>query len=362
MSTEAEARFPSWKVAVAVVLLGAVVYWLRSVLTPVFFAFLIAYALDPLVDRFEDRGLHRATGIVALLVSFTAALGLFLLLVVPGIVSEVAAVAEDAPAAIRSSLEAWEPVLTSYGLPVPHSLTDLFEHLGEGAQELAGQAISPVAAILGWVVGGTANAIGASVGLLMIPVFAFYLLHDFDPMMARIGELLPGRYRGRIIKIAKEIDEVLSQFVRGQLLVMGALCLLYGVGYSIVGVRLAIPIGIIAGLLAFIPYVGGAVALGLALLMCALNWQGWTQLAMVVAVYGIVQLLEGFVITPKIVGDKVGLSSVWVLFALMLGGEIFGFLGILLAVPAAAVLKIFVARGLKRYEASQLYLAEPNKR
>jgi len=348
--------FPRWLLGV----LGAIailwgIYELRAVLTPVFFAFLIAYALDPLVDRLEAWKLPRALAIVVLLAVFGGLVFLFLILVMPGVVREMATFGAELPKIARALVRDWEPVLESYGIPVPHSLAEAAEQLGNDAEGMAQRAMGPAATVLEWIVGGTANAISAVVGLLVVPVFAFYLLYDFDRMMAALRELVPVRARDGVFEVFTEIDDVLGQFVRGQLLVMLCLAVLYAVGYSLVGVRLAIPIGIIAGLLAFIPYVGGAVALGLALLMCALSFQGWQQIGLVVIVYGAVQVLEGFVITPKIVGDSVGLSSVWVLFALMVGGEIFGFLGVLLAVPAAAVAKIFVVRGVDSYRSSSWF-------
>jgi len=161
--------------------------------------------------------------------------------------------------------------------------------------------------------------------------------------------------RPMVVEIASEIDAVLGQFVRGQLLVMIAMGTLYAVAYSLAGVRLAIPIALVAGLLAFIPYVGSGSALTMALLMSVVDWTGWTKPVLVVLAYAVCQFLEGFVVVPRIVGDKVGLPAVWVLVALMIGGEVFGFLGVLLAVPVAAVVKIFVVRGLASYRASDLY-------
>jgi predicted PurR-regulated permease PerM len=160
--------------------------------------------------------------------------------------------------------------------------------------------------------------------------------------------------------MAREVDQVLGQFVRGQLTVMAILAVLYAVAYSLLGVRLAVPIGVVAGLLSFIPYAGGALALGLALLMVGLHFQSWGQLLAVIAAYGVIQLLEGFLITPRIVGDKLGLPPLWVLFSMMVGGELFGFMGVMLALPASAVIKVFVGHALARYRGSALFGAEPS--
>ena len=347
---------PRWIViAAAVVVAGLLLYALRAVFTPVFFGFLIAYLLDPLVDRLEEWRLPRGLAITVILVVFLAATGIFLLLFVPAFAGDVAEVAKDVPAKLRELFDAWEPVLAERGIPVPHSLSEATEQLSVDAQDVAGRAAGPAMQALQWVVGGTASVVGAVLGLLMIPIFAFYLLYDFDRIVAYADGLVPPRHRSYVRELAREVDATIGLFVRGQLAVMTILAALYATGYTIVGIRLAVPIGILAGLLSFIPYVGAVLGVGLALAMCGLHFEGWHQVIGVCVVYGVVQLLEGFVITPKILGDKVGLSSLWVLLALMIGGELFGFLGVLLAVPVAAVVKIFVSRGLGWYRGSEIF-------
>ena len=348
--------FPRWVVVVAVTgLVGLLFYALRGVLTPVFFAFLIAYMLDPVVDRLERRRIPRAVGIVMLLTAVLGALGVFLLLAVPAIGRDLSGFAAELPGALERLLARLEPDLAALGIPVPHSFDEAFIQFDLDKGELAGKAAGPAATILTWLLGGTMSVLGALASLVIIPVFAFYLLHDFDRMTAAIRDLVPQLWRPFVVDVAREVDLVLGEFVRGQLLVMLLLALLYAVAYSIVGVRLAVVIGAVAGLLSFIPYVGGATALGLALLMSLLDWHGPMQLVWVGVAYGIIQLLEGFVITPRIVGEKVGLSPIWVLFALMVGSELFGFLGVLLALPAAAVAKIFAVRGVAWYRKSEFF-------
>ncbi len=370
--TSSWGSIPRWVWAVfALVAVGLGLYGLREVLTPIFFAFLIAYFLDPLVDRFEARGLPRGVGITIVLGLTLLTVALLLLLVMPGVIAEVRAFARELPARLETIRQTVEPWLADRGIAFPHSFEELRQLAGFGEDEegsgpggvgeIASQAGSVLATVGSWLWGSTSSALAAISTLFIVPIFAFYLLYDFDHITAGIRDLVPWRYRGFVVEVAGEVDQVLGQFVRGQILVMLILAVLYSVAYSIVGVRLAIPIGIIAGLLSFIPYVGGASALILALLMCALSWQGWGQVIGVAVGYGIIQILEGFVITPRIVGDKVGLSAVWVLVALMVGGELFGFLGVLLALPVAAVLKIFVVRAVAWYRQSQLFRAgEPS--
>jgi predicted PurR-regulated permease PerM len=295
---------------------------------------------------------------VALLFVVLTGLGLVALLALPGIVADLAALARELPMALKRLVERVEPFLAAQGVPIPASGSEALGALQDDLRKLAPSAVGPLQTAIKTVLGGTASALGAVAGALMVPVVAFYLLHDFDDIVARMRELLPHGSRDAIVEMVGEVDTVLGQFVRGQLTVMLILAVLYAVGYSLAGVRLAVPIGIVAGLLSFIPYVGGALALGLALLMVALHYAGVGQLIFVVAVYGVIQVLEGFVITPRIVGDKLGLAPVWVLFALMVGGELFGFLGVMLALPAAAIVKVFVVRLLTRYQASALYTGQ----
>ncbi|MFN7702493.1 MAG: AI-2E family transporter [Deltaproteobacteria bacterium] len=336
--------------------IGIGLYELRGVLTPIFTALGIAYLLDPVVDRFEARRIPRGVGITIVLTFLALAVTLFSLLVLPGVIREVSQFVSDLPDELSDLVRQLEPVLARYDVPVPHSLDEALEQLEMDPATIASHAAQPVEAVLRGVLGGTASALGVMASALIVPVLAFYLLYDFDRMVQGARELVPLRIRPQVVEVASEIDQMLGQFVRGQLLVMIAMAVLYGIAYSLVGVRLAVPIALIAGLLAFIPYVGSGSALAMGLLMCVVDWDGWLKPVLVVVAYGVCQFLEGFVIVPRVVGDKVGLPAVWVLVALMIGGEVFGVLGVLLAVPTAAVVKIFVMRGLGWYRKSHFYL------
>lgn len=350
---------PRWAyVLVTLFCVGIVLYVLRGVLTPIFFAFLIAYMLDPVVDRFEAYKLPRALGIAVMLTLVLGALVLVALLAIPAIARDVATFMTDLPNAVHRVYLQVEGFLHAWGVDVPQSWSEAAQRFDIGAEMLAG-VTSPVAAIVGWLLGGTVSFVGALAVVVLIPVFAAYLLHDFDLITAGIRDLIPVYWRPHVVDVAHEIDVVLGEFIRGQVIVMAFLAVAYSSLYALLGVRLALLIGCVAGLVSFIPYVGGAVALGLAVLMCLFNWAGWGQLLGVVLGYAAIQGLEGFVVTPRIVGEKVGLSAIWVLFALLVGGEIFGFMGVLLALPAAAVIKIFVLRALDWYRHSDFYRAPP---
>ncbi|MDD9940462.1 MAG: AI-2E family transporter [Myxococcales bacterium] len=353
------ARSSAWPkpivVGVGLLACGLLIYVMRGVLSPVFFAFLLAYMFDPLVDRFEAMRLPRSVGIAIILSIVLVSLGLFLLLAAPAIASDVLTLVQQLPLALQRLLGLLEPTLAQVGVHVPGSVPEFLSAYSEDLATLAPSAVTPLRTLAAGLWGGTASALGALGAGVTVPIFAFYLLEDFDRIVARTHNLLPLDLRSQVATLAAEVDQVLGQFVRGQLTVMALLAMLYAGGYAAVGVKLAVPIGVVAGLLSFIPYAGSAIALGLALLMTALHYVGFGQVIAVIAVYAVIQLLEGFVITPKIVGDKLGLSPVWVLFALMVGGNLFGFLGVMLALPVAAVVKVFVGYGVDRYINSSLY-------
>ena len=357
-------QIPRWVLWLGVsVATGWLLYTLRCVLAPVFFAFLLAYMLDPLVDRIEasrllrGKPIARAVGIAVLLVGALALAAVAILVIVPMVYEEVSSFLKRLPALVARSRDELEPILVEYGLEIPTSLGQALEELHLDIQSVLTKGYTPATAVLKWLLGGTASAVGAIIAALIVPVFAFYLLYDFDVLVAKAGDLIPARHRPWANGFFSEVDAVLGQFFRGQLTVMAILSVLYSVGYGSIGVPLALPIGIMAGLLSFIPYVGSTLALATALLMTALDWQGWSQILWVLGVHAVIQGLEGFVITPKIMGDTVGISAIAVLFALLVGAELLGFTGVLLAVPAAAVTKILLQRVLVRYRTSEFFVS-----
>jgi predicted PurR-regulated permease PerM len=339
-------------IAGAILLGGYIVYWLRDVLTPIFLAFSIAYLFDPVVDWLEAWHVPRPAGIALVLGGALSLLGLFLVLVLPGIATDVAGVIRELPKQLAALWTTTAPWLEQRGMTVPHTTTEWIERLNTLASEVASAVLAPVGSLVSTVIGGTLSVLGSVVAALVVVVLAIYLLNDFDRITAGIRALLPARWRAQVTSYAEDIDAILSHFIRGQLIVMVILAVLYSSAYALLGVRLAVPIGLAAGMLSFIPYLGSACALAAGVLMSLLGgWHGW-QLMGVVFAYTAIQILEGFVITPRIIGETVGLSAVWVLVALFVGGEIFGFLGVLLAVPAAA-------RAVQYYRTTELFLHAP---
>ncbi|MBN1653800.1 MAG: AI-2E family transporter, partial [Deltaproteobacteria bacterium] len=344
--------------AIAIAVTSGVLFLLRGVLTPIFFAFLLAYLLNPVVTRLESWRIPRALAIVILLASVLLGIAAFVLLVLPGVVRDIAALANELPSAMHRLLEVAEPWLKRWGIEIPKSTTEFLERYKNQLPDWANGALLPVGNLIKAILGQTVSVLGAIAALVLVPIFTFYLLQDFNRIIRGMSELIPINARLQVLELFREVDRVLGQFVRGQLTVMTILAALYAAAYEVIGVRLALPIGIVAGLLSFIPYVGGAIALGLALLMVGLHYTGWIQLISVIVAYGLIQALEGFVITPRIVGEKLGLAPVWVLVALMVGGELFGFMGVMLALPASAVIKVLVVRGVISYKNGSFYRGE----
>ncbi|MGD8826816.1 MAG: AI-2E family transporter [Myxococcales bacterium] len=355
-------RLPRWILWGGLLLAtGWLFYALRGVLAPVFFAFLIAYLFDPLVDRIEtspllrNRRIARGVAISILLFVLFVVTALVLLVLVPMVYEQVLRFVRQLPGLVQKTRSQWEPWLSQLGLEIPTSVGQALEELHLDLQSVVAKGYAPASSAVRWLLGGTASALGALVAGLVIPVFAFYLLYDFDRMTAKVAELIPPRYRDDAYDFFGEADRVLGQFLRGQFTVMAILGVLYAVGYGLIGVPLALPIGIIAGLLSFIPYVGSTTAVAMALMMTVLQGQGWMQVLWVIGVHTVIQGLEGFVITPKVMGDTVGISAIAVLFALLVGAELLGFTGVLLAVPTAAVAKILFDRLSARYLQSTFY-------
>jgi predicted PurR-regulated permease PerM len=338
-----------------ILIVGYLIYWLRDVLTPMFLAFIIAYMLDPVVDWLEARKVPRPAGIVLVLTGALGTMALFLALILPGIVSDASSVFQELPKQVSDLWARIVPRLEQWGIAVPHSTTEWVESLNAYASDVAKSVLAPAGNILSSLMGGTLSVLGSIAAALIVLVLAIYLLNDFDRITGGARELIPLRWRETVTSYAEEIDRTMSQFVRGQVTVMAVLAVLYSAAYALLGVRLALAIGIVAGVLNFIPYLGSAFALVAGLSMSLLGgWNLW-QLVGIVLAYTVIQTLEGFVITPRIVGKTVGLSEIWVLVALFVGGEIFGFLGVLLALPAAAVAKIFVSHGVRYYRTTEMF-------
>jgi predicted PurR-regulated permease PerM len=347
-----EDNFRRAMMLVAILLTVGVAYLLRAVLVPLFFAFLLAYALDPLVDRLEELRVPRSMGALVVMVGIAAALVTFVVYAVPLLVDELRAAAADLPSQLQSLQARAEPWLwNAFKVKMPHTMNEVVRALGDKLQTEMPTALNTAALALF----GTLSYVAVALSALIVPVFALYLLIDFDRIVKSVGDLVPRRWHSGVADVAREVHRTLGSYVRGQLTANIVLGALYATGLRLVDIRLAVPIGVVTGMLAFVPYIGFAFGLTLALAMATLAWQGLGTVLGVVAVMGGVQLLDGLVITPRIVGRSVGLAPIEVLVTMMAAASVFGFFGVLLAVPLGAVIKIVVRRGVRAYLRSAFY-------
>ncbi|HEX5756980.1 MAG TPA: AI-2E family transporter [Arenimonas sp.] len=349
-----------WQWLLLAVLLGAAVWLLAPILTPFVLAALLAWLGDPLVARLERAGRSRSTAVILVFSLMSLVLLLGLLLLVPLVEGQIHRFVQWLPrfaAWLSGTAVPW--LEQRFGLELagyvdPSQLIELVKQHWQQAGGIAATVMGGLSksgmAVMLWVT-----------NLALLPVLTFYFLRDWRPMMERVRELLPRPLEPTIVDLAKQSDGVLGAFLRGQLSVMFALGLIYATGLWAVGVDLGILIGLVAGLVSFVPYLGAVVGIGAGVIATLVQHGDVTHLVLVLAVFMIGQTLESFVLTPWLVGDRIGLHPVAVIFAIMAGGQLFGFLGVLLALPVAAVVRVLLAFMHERYLASHAYGAGEEK-
>ncbi|MFV0277533.1 MAG: AI-2E family transporter, partial [Parahaliea sp.] len=327
-------RWP-WFVGFLLVI-GLAFYLLKPVLLPFVLGALIGYMGDPLVDALERRGLSRTLGVSLVFLIFSALLAAALLIAIPTLAQQVDALVRKIPEIYRWLTDTLLPwVQARLGVPVSGlPEIDWTTSLAKNWQSLSKAMGTTVMSITG----SGASMLAWLVNLALVPVVAFYLMRDWDILVAKVLRMLPRAWQGKTIEMANEADEMLGAFIRGQLLVMLALGTIYSVGLSAIGLQLALVLGMIAGLASIVPYLGFIVGIAGSLLAAWFQFHDWGSLLLVVLVFGIGQMLESMLLTPILVGDRIGLHPVAVIFALMAGGQIAGFVGVLVALPVSAVI------------------------
>ena len=334
--------------------LACLMLWLLApVLTPFVIAAVLAYALHPLVERLAARGLPHVAAVLLVEVALAVALLALVLLVVPVLTKELPLIKAQLPTLLDRLNAGLSPWLAQFGLKVNLDTASLKAWLVQAMD----------ANLEDWLARALSSArIGGSVllslvgNLVLVPVVLFYLLSDWTKLVQRVHGLVPPRLRDSAKGFLDECDAILGQYLRGQLLVMGALAVYYGVGLAITGLDLALPVGVFTGLAIAIPYLGFGLGLMLALLAAALQFASAGGVLAVLAVYMVGQGLESFVLTPRLVGERIGLNPLAVIFALLAFGQLFGFVGVLVALPASAVALVALRRALLAYRDSRLYL------
>ena len=348
----------NWMVLAVLVISAWLVYLLAPVITPFAISTVLAYLGDPLVDRLEKVSVKnwkvgRTLAVTVVFILILATLTTVLLIIVPLLIEQVQLLIKRLPE--------WVAWLSQTGLPWIASRLGLdiqsFDqpHIAEMLQQYWKEISSATFKVIDMVSKGGLAVVALVTNLVLIPVVTFYLLRDWDTLVTNLRDLLPRRMEGPIGSVLSDVDDVLGAFFRGQLMVMAALGIIYSVGLSLVGVEFAVLIGLGAGLLSIVPYLGTAVGLVVATLAAIFQFQDILHPLLVLVVFVSGQMAEGMYLTPKLVGDQIGLHPVTVIFAVLAGGQLFGFLGILLALPVAAALNVLVLHAQIKYRESNLY-------
>jgi predicted PurR-regulated permease PerM len=345
-----------WQMLVIALVIGYLIWLLSPVLMPFAVAAMLAYLGDPLANRLQRLGMSRAwAASVVFLVLLLVLVGVLLLLI-PLISRQIENLIENLPRYSQWAQQtAWPWVQQKLHLDPrmfdsDQLLVAFKAHMGsisDFATTVVGKVSRSGMDIVLWMT-----------NLVLIPVVAFYLLRDWHRLVGTIDRMLPRWIEPTIAHLAHESDKVLGAFVRGQLLVMLALGIFYGAGLSLVGLSVGLLIGIVAGLLSFVPYLGFIVGFGAAIIAVLVQYGDWSHVLLICGVFAVGQLLEGYVLVPRLVGGKIGLHPVAVIFAVLAGGYLFGFLGVLLALPAASVIVVLLRYLLERYRLSELYTEE----
>jgi predicted PurR-regulated permease PerM len=342
-----------WQLFAITAVIVYLIWLLAPVLMPFAVAAMLAYLGDPLADRLERLGLNRMWAATIVFVVIMVVVVGVLLLLIPLIARQVENLINNLPRYGDWAQNTVWPWLQARLHLDPHTfdsdrlLTAIKEHMAS----IGGVAT----AVLGKV---SRSGLGIAMwltNLVLIPVVAFYLLRDWDRLVAKVDGMLPRSIQPTIAHLASESDKILGAFVRGQLLVMLALGVFYGAGLGVVGLTVGPLIGMVAGLLSFVPYLGFIIGFVAAIIAALVQYGDWTHVLLVCGVFVIGQLLEGYVLVPKLVGDEIGLHPVAVIFAVLAGGYLFGFLGVLLALPAASVIMVLLRYLIERYRMSELY-------
>lgn len=338
----------------AAVLLGLILFLvlLSSILLPFVAGMALAYFLDPLADRLEARNVPRGLATTLVLAAFFIVFVAVLLLLLPMLQGQVVGMVQQLPGVVRAAIDGLAALLETLSTRIdPQQMEEIRAALTDLQKEAAGWVLDALRKV--WSSGMAAlNVIGL---LFITPVVAWYLLRDWDRMVARIDGWLPRDHADTIREQAREIDQTLAGFVRGQAMVCLILGVAYAVALQLAGLRYGLAVGLIAGLISFIPYVGSLVGLVLSVGLGYLQFGLSLQLVILAVIFFAGQAIEGNFLTPKLVGERVGLHAVWVMFALLAGGALFGFVGVLLAVPVAAIIGVLVRFALNQYLGSVLY-------
>ena len=339
-----------WLLALSVFVVFLMVF--RSILLPFIAGMALAYFLDPVADWFERRGFSRLMATFAILIAFVALFAIALIVLIPVLVTQAA----DLGAKIPGYITQLQSLLTSESTLLPGWISDQLDQIKDSFAALLKEGAGLVGTIFQQIWNSGMALLDIAALFVVTPVVAFYLLLDWDNMVEKVDSWIPRDHVDTVRELARQIDATIAGFVRGQGSVCIILGLIYAVGLSVVGLNFGLLIGLFAGLISFIPYVGSMVGLVLAVVVAIVQfWPDFIMIGAVIAVFALGQFFEGNILQPRLVGKSVGLHPVWLMFALFAFGALFGFVGMLIAVPAAASVGVLVRFAISRYLDSDLY-------
>ena len=342
----------SWWGVLFLVVIGGLIYLLDAVLMPFIAGMILAYLADPLADQFQRWGMNRLLAVSGVFLVLLIVLVVSLLILIPLLVQQLKQLGEAIPSVFNWVENILAPQVQEWtGYDVTTELTNVRETLAENWRDAGGylaQALGQIGrsgmAFVSWIT-----------YVALIPVVTFYLLLDWDRLLDNIANLIPRQWADDTFRLARRCDEVLSSFLRGQLLVMLCLGIIYAVGLTLMGLNFGLLIGFVSGLVSIVPFLGFIVGLIIALVVALFQFATWWAVLGVILVFSIGQMAESVILQPKLLGDKIGLHPVAVIFAVLAGGNLFGLTGVLLALPVAAVILVLLKEVKVRYQHSELY-------
>lgn len=347
-----------WSVAFLVFV--GLIWLLKGVLLPFVLGALIAYLLNPIVSRLEKLGIARRGAVLLILASFFTLLTIFLAILSPILLREAMAFLDAAPGYATYLWEKAQPIIVSIQERLGYQITDQLQGV---LQDNVGKTFQVGKGVLTGLANGGGAVLEFMTTLFLTPIAAYFMMKEWPGIVKEIRDMMPRDHETTLRELLRQIDGKISGFVRGQIMICGALGLLYAIALSLAGLNYGFVIGLGTGILSIIPYVGSTLGLVTSLVVSYLQSSGdWSFVGIIAVIFFVGQFIEGNFITPKLMGDSVGLHPLWIIFALMVGGSLLGILGMFLAVPVAAIIGVLLAFALSQYKASPFYRKDENKK
>lgn len=337
-------------IAFLIGLAWAVIVGLGSALTPLLLAFGFAYLLFPVIKKVEDWGIKRHYSVPGVFLGWTLIVILLLIAVVPGLVHDFQSLLQELPQSATTVIDRIESLASQYGYHLSINRQSINQFVLDHTSEISTTLLKGLTSAFDGLFTNALRWLLSILNIFLIPLFFFYLINDFEKITAGIQNLIPPILRPKVSSFLELTNTILSGYIRGQMLVAGILGLLYGIGLSLVGLKFGFLVGLISGILSIIPYAGFTIGFVTSIIIGLANYDGLGSFLSIILVFIVVQSLEGTVITPRLVGNKVGLSALTTMLALIIGGNLFGLIGMLIAIPTAAVLKLILIEVIKEYQ------------